>query len=109
MSNQTQEQLLQEILNLKKEHPDLEIKICVSDDDLSDEGGWSLHKISTVKIETWFEANERIYTDESYILDYLEEQVFDEYPDFSCKRIRGLAEMRYLEQVKEVICVYTCA
>lgn len=105
----TQEQFLQEIMDLKKQRPDLEIKICVSNDDLSDEGGWSLHKISSVKVEVWFETDEQIYTDECSIFEYLKEQVFDEYPDFSDKRIEGLAEMRYLEQVKQAICVYTCA
>lgn len=104
----TQEQLLQEIIDLKKQRPDLDIKICVASDDVL-EGGWTYHKILSVRVESWFETYERIYIDKSEILEYFEEQVFDEYPNFSDKRIKGLAKMRYLEQVKEAICVYTHA
>jgi hypothetical protein len=107
MNKQTQEQLLQKVLDLKKQRPDLDIKICVSNDDLSDECRYSLHKIASVEIETWFETDEQIYTDYD-ILEYFEEQVFDEYPDFSDKRIEALAKRLYLEHKKEVICVYTC-
>jgi hypothetical protein len=105
----TQEELLSFILTLKSENPEMEIKFCVDNSELSDEGAWTTHKISRVEISPfWYRDDEWIETDVSTILDELEERVWEDF-GFSDVRAKALAEMRYAEEVKYAICVFTCA
>lgn len=105
----TQEEFLQFILALKAENPEKEIKFCVDSSELCEDGAWTAHKICRVEIEPfWYRNDENIETDVCTILDELEERVWEDF-GFSDIRTKALAKMRYDEEVKDVICVFTCA
>ena len=104
----SQEEFLEQILHLKAEHPETEIKFCVDSSELC-EDGFTAHKICRVEIKPfWYRNDEYIETDECSILDELEERVFEDF-EFGDERTKALAEMRYGEEVKYAICVFTCA
>lgn len=100
---------LQYVLELKAENPEMEVKFCVDSSELCDDAGWTTHKICRVEIAPfWYRNDERIETDVCTILDELEERVWEDF-GFSGVRTKALAEMRYAEEVKYAICVFTCA
>lgn len=104
----TQEQFLQDVLDLKKQRPELEIKFLVDSSHFDDDYRWMSQRIYNVKVESWFVTDDRILTDCSVILEFFEEQIAGEYPDFSDRRIEGLAEEMYNKaNIKDAICVYT--
>ena len=109
MNGGTQEEFLKFILQLKAENPEMEVKLCVDNSELCDDAGWTAHKIYRVEIAPfWYRNDERIETDVCTILDELEERVREDF-GFSDVRTKALAEMRYAEEVKYAICVFTCA
>jgi len=109
----TQEELLQDILNLKKENPELEIHFCISCEEMTDEYGWVKQKISRVEIDPWFEADERIMTDKDEILEYFENELIERFEDefygsdIDEDSITEQAQERYDREVIKAICVYT--
>lgn len=107
MSTKTQDQFIEELDALRKAHPDLKIRHRVDCDILNDDYSWVSAEIVSVTIETWFETESFILTNKNKIIEFFEEQVADEYPAFSDKRIEGLAKGRYDQaQITQVICVY---
>lgn len=103
----TQEQFLQDALNLKKDNPELDIVFCTSYDELCDEYAWSCQQIDSVAIHPWYEHRERIYTDEQSILEELEEEIYNE--KMSDEDLESEAKKLYAERVKQKICVYLIA
>ncbi len=103
----TQEEFLQEILDLKKQHPEADIHFCVDSDEIL-EYGWTAHKITRVEISPWwFDGGERIETDEDVIRDKMKNILFvDGMTDEECKKA---VDEQYQKEVKEAICVYTHA
>ena len=101
----TQEQYLQETLELKKQNPEMEIHFCVANE-LSDENDWTSHEIWKVEISEWFCANEEIMTDENTIRDYLEDQAD---MGLNEEQVKLYVDSRYSNEVVMAICVYTKA
>ena len=105
----TQEEFLVFILQLKAENPAMGIKFCVDNSELCEDGAWTVHKICRVEIKPfWYRNDENIESDAIAILDELEERVWKDF-GFSSARTKALAKMRYDEDVKYAICVFTCA
>ena len=106
--NKTQEEYLKEILELKAQHPEMDIHFCVDSDELCD-SGWTAHRITGVEINPWwFDGGERIETDEDNIRDEMENLIFIEegMTDEECKKA---VDEQYQKEVKEAFCVYTHA
>ena len=101
----TQEQFLQEILDLKKANPKMEIHFCADSDEIF-EYGWTVHKITKVEINPWYCDDERILTDEDEIKEHFENQYDDETT--TCY-IEEAIKKRYESEVKMAICVFTHA
>lgn len=95
------------VTKLHNENPSLPIFFAVNCEDLSDEYGFMVHNSLSVEIGTFLQTDDLFYTSEDLILNYFIDQVCDDYPDFSDARIEGLAQLRYDEQVKKAIIVYT--
>lgn len=105
----TQEDYLKEILKLKANDPTLEIKFLVSSDDMTD-WDYTEHQICKVEVSPWYVNDEgRIFigmddvmdgliTDTSYIYEKLDDEEFS-----------AIVNKRYEKEIKQVICVYTCA
>lgn len=103
----TQEQFLEEILNLKKERPDLDIHFCVDSEELV-ECSWTAHKIYSVSINSWYQDDERIYTDDGEILDLFADEI-DNAENLTDEEIEKIIHERYDKEVKLAICVFTHA
>jgi hypothetical protein len=101
----TQEQFLQEILELKTKNSEMEIHFCVDSDEILDTG-WTAHKITKVEISPWFCYDERILTDEDEIKEHFENMADYELPE---KEMEAHIESRYESEVKMAICVFTHA
>jgi hypothetical protein len=101
----TQDQFLQEILNIKSKNPEMEIHFCADSNEILDTG-WTAHKITNVKISPWFCDNERILTDEDEIKEHFENMADYELPE---KEIKSHIDARYESEVKMAICVFTHA
>lgn len=101
----TQEQFLQEILDLKKANPEMEIHFCADSDEIL-ETGWTAHKITKVEINPWYGEDERIFTDEDEIKEHFENQYDEETATWY---IEEAIEKRYESEVKMAICVFTHA
>lgn len=101
-----QEEYLLEILELKKQNPEMDIHFCIDSDQMLEEG-WTAHKIGKVEISPWLEDGEYILTEESEIRDHFECLLSDE-----CKNeaeLEKAIDEKYDEEVKDAICVYTYA
>jgi len=101
-----QEEYLLEILELKKQNPEMDIHFCIDSDQML-EDGWTAHKIGKVEISPWLEDGEMILTEESEIRDHFECLLYDE-----CKNeaeLEKAIDEKYDEEVKDAICVYTYA
>lgn len=101
----TQEQFLQEILDLKSKNPEMEIHFCVDSDEILDIG-WTAHIITKIEVSPWFCDDERILTDEYEIKEHFENMADYELPE---KEIEAHVEARYESEVKMAICVFTHA
>jgi len=104
MSKRTQEQFLQEILELKRANPDYDIHFCVDADEML-EDGWTSHEIENVEVSPWFDDGDRILTDGERIMDYF----FDQSEASTDQEAEAVAKQRYNQEVKMAICVYTRA
>lgn len=103
----TQIELVNKIVELQKSNPDAEIKICVSND-LADDCGWTVHKISRVSLDNWIEVNEGIFTDEDTAKDEIMDMLYDEIPKVhSAKEFNSLVDDYYNKHAITAICVYT--
>lgn len=89
-----QETWLERILDLKRKHPEMEIKFCADSEDMYQDG-WTPHRIAEISICPWYEHEYRIYTDEDEIKELLS-GLYDS----------NMVEMIY-EKIKKVICVLT--
>ena len=105
----TQEEFLDFIIQLKAENTELEIKFCVDNTEIADDCAWTAHKINYVKVSPFWQLNaEYIETDKDAILECMAYEILKDF-EFSEERIKALAEMRYEEEIKYAICVFTCA
>ena len=100
-----QEQFLQEILDLKKANPEMEIHFCVDSDEIL-ETGWTAHKITKVEINPWYCEDECILTDEDEIKEHFEKTADYELPE---NVMESHVNERYESEVKMAICVFTHA
>lgn len=100
----TQEQLLEEILKLKRNNPECEIKFCVYRDELLEEWSWTAHVIKDVIISDWFCDGERIYISKDDIIEHLYDKLC---LDLSAEVAEKQAETMYKKCAKKTICVYT--
>jgi hypothetical protein len=105
----SQEDFLNEILKLKSENPELDIKFCVCSEQIY-ESGWTYHEISKVEVCPWYQEEEEIFTSKGEIIERLTyliecEMFDDEVTDYE---INQIAEERY-KSVKQAICVFTSA
>lgn len=60
-------ELVNKIVQLSKENPDAEIKLCVSND-LAADFGWTAHKIKRVELSSWLVINEMCFNGELVII-----------------------------------------
>lgn len=99
----TQEEFINQILNLKRANPSMDIHFCMhSDDDY--QYGWVPHQISEVKICPWFEAVDNILTDEYEIKGYLEDE-YCRHEDRPCVAMKKVNDE--YAKIKKAICVFT--
>lgn len=102
-----QEQYLEEVLNLKKEHPEYNIHFCIDSDELVD-NGWTAHKVRKVEVSPWwFDGGERIGIDEEAIKDTMEGLVWKE--GMTDEQLSALVEEKYEREVEMAICIFTYA
>jgi hypothetical protein len=108
----TQEEFLQEILDLKKANPEMDIHFCIDSDELG-EYGWIVHKIIRVEISPWYREDERILVDEDDILNKFYDDI-DEATGYvlgekklSDEEFEKRAQAMYAEKVKKAILVFT--
>lgn len=102
----TQQEFIHEILDLKMKNPDMEIHFCVDSEQTTDDR-WTAHKIIEVKVNPWLVTKEFILNDEIEIEEYFIDLLFD--PSLDDKEIERMAEIKYKNEVKQAICVYTDA
>jgi hypothetical protein len=105
----TQEQFLQETLDLKKENPNLEIVFCTAYDELCDEHAWSCQQIESIQILPWYEYKERIYSDEEDIREKMLDELDEDDDTRSDEEMEKLIDEMYTERIKQKICVYLVA
>ena len=96
---------MQEILELKKQNPEMEIHFCVANE-LSDENDWTSHEIWKVEVSEWFCAFDKFLTDEDMIREHLAEEADI---GLSEEQVKFYVDSRYAEEVTMAICVYTRA
>jgi hypothetical protein len=95
---------LKEIIALKEEHPDYEIKFCVNVENMDDNSAWMEQKIDRVEICNWYLDDDRVYVDGD-IRDYAEDYIYE----------NGMAEAELEEMIDKfvaenavtAICVFT--
>lgn len=104
-----QEDILSEVLRLKKENPDISIYFCVDNDDLLEEYMWTRHKVGGVEILPMYTIDERILIGEDKIQedfrDQLNMSITD--PEITDEMIDQMVEDRYEKEVSKAICVFT--
>jgi len=88
---------IKELNKLIEENPELEVKMFVDSDELS-EYSLTSQRITSVRKSLWFQGDEQIFTD---VDDVIEEKFYDlEYED---------AEREAKKLMSEVILIYTGA
>jgi hypothetical protein len=97
-------EFIKEILRLKEENPNAEIKICV-DNEFAEDCGWTSHRIKRVELCSWIVIGEHIYTDEDLAKDDLMDELY--ISDLSTKDSNSLVDMHFSEGAVEAICVFT--
>lgn len=102
----TQEQFLQEALELKKQNPEMDIHFFVDSEQVL-ESGFTAHKIEKVEISPWFEDGDQIILDEDQIKEHLECFLYDEYENDV--ELAKAVDRKYDAEVKKAICIYTYA
>ena len=109
----TQEQFLQEALELKKQNPEMDIHFCVDSDDVLEEYSWTAHRIGKIEISPWFEDGDMILMDEDQIKEHLEELLSVEYENQdkyeNHVELAKAVDRKYDAEVKKTICIYTYA
>lgn len=90
------------LTELIKENPELEVKILVASEEMSD-CAFTLHKIDSVNISDWYYWEEygKYYNDVDKLADELQEINFEWYAEKCTQKAKSL--------MKKVICVYTGA
>lgn len=101
----TQEEFLQEILDLKRANPELDIHFCVDSYEIL-ETGWTAHKITKVEINPWYRDDDYILTDKDEIKEHFEDMIDF---DLSEEELKAHVDERYEKEVKMAICVFTHA
>jgi hypothetical protein len=103
----TQEQFLQEALELKKQNPEMDIHICVDSDEILEDSTWTAHRIGKVEISPWFEDGDQIITDEDQIKEHFEDLFYEDYENKV--ELAKAVDRKYDTEVKKAICIYTYA
>ncbi len=102
----TQEDYLKHILELKKEHPEMEIKFCVDSNEISD-SKYTYHQIFKVEISKWYEDMfGYFYTDKHNIVEDIKYNLFESDTVLTDTDQGKIAEDKY-NNLPFVICVYT--
>lgn len=87
----TDKEMIDELVRLKTENPDLEVLVCVDEELWCGECSWYEGKISSIAIENRYEYGETIYKETDDIRDILEcEYDLDCANEEDAKRIEEL-------------------
>ena len=97
-------EMIQKVIDLKKENPAAEIKVCV-DNDLSEDHGWTSHKIQKVELSSWINVNDSIYTDEDLAKDAIEDMFFDDEKDL--EKLSFKTNSYFEKHAVGAICIFT--
>lgn len=101
----TQKEYIEQVLDFKNKNPEMEIKLCVNSDEISD-GNWTSHVIWKVEICKWYNGQDgRFYLGEEEIFERLEEEFYD--GKATEEEIRKLVRGKYDKEAKSVICIFT--
>ena len=103
----TQLEFLQEIIDLKNKNPETEIRFCVNNEELAEDGRWTAHIIYKVEISPWYIDGGVIMTDEDAIKEAIADDHWDD--ELNENELDKLVEKIYNTQIKYMICVYTGA
>jgi hypothetical protein len=97
----TKKEKYEQIIELQKLHPDLDIMLFVDSDELCDYGGYTLHEIDRVEVAMVLEVFEHFILVEEEIRDYL--------ADEKDKDSREVTDAEIQEAAHAAIVVYTTA
>ena len=87
----TDKEIIDELLKLKTENPDLEVLVCADEELWCGECSWYEGKISSVSIEDRYEYGEAIYKESDDIRDIIEcENDLDSGNEEDAKKIEEL-------------------
>ena len=96
--------LLKEIITLKKEHPDFDVKFCVNVENMDDNCAWMEQKIDRVEICEWYLDDDRVYIDDD-IVTYAEDMFYE--TGMSDEDLEKLVASFMKENAATAICVFT--
>lgn len=77
----TQLELLKEAVALAEAHPEAQIRICATSDELLDNFGWTAHKINRVDFDWWYADEENIHVGLQDIKDCLDDAKEENAPE----------------------------
>jgi len=92
----TQLEFLKDAVKLAEANPDIEIHIAADSDELSEEFGWTDHRITSVEKSIYCCYNEKIITDIDELIEYLEDTLD-----------KDVTEEEALKETKQVILIRT--
>lgn len=67
-----QRELLNKAVLLAQAYPDVQIHVCVDNDEIAEDFRWTSHHISKVELGEWATYNEKIFVDKSDYFDEVE-------------------------------------
>lgn len=94
---------IERILQLKKENPNAEIKICPRNCD-SDNGDYKFQSISAIELEFYYSHGDSVYIGEDDILEYFFNELDYKLSDDEAEEI---GKQRFQEFAKLAILIYT--
>ena len=102
----TQIEFIEQITRIGRENPDYESHFCVDSDERVVEAGWTAHRITGVNVCKWLVVGEQIITDDDLIVDYFENEFWNECADGT--ELKRAVENAF-EDVPIAICIHTKA
>ena len=103
MSEKTQVEFLEEILRLKKENPDREIRFCVASRGLAENMELIQHRITQISLGPVFERGKEILINEADIREHFKQKCSAHHSWFVMKR---MVDAMYDDKVRLAICVF---
>ncbi len=102
-------ELVNKIQALKLENPDALIRICVDNDELTDDHRWTVHEITRVELAAWIELDDTVYTGEHDAKEAIEEMIYDNNKPLEKETFNSLVDEYFSTHCIDAICVYTNA